>query len=314
MEREHIREMLFRFFEGVSNLEEEKSIREWIGASEENHKHFMQERLAYDLWLMAEVDTDSNNAHTEEKKTFRMWPWAGRVAAAAVVLLALYVWKFQDVHTEKYSTLIVPPGQRIHLILEDSTTVWLNANTIFRYPSAFAKKNRTVHLDGEAYFEVTKNADKPFIVKTQQGDVRVTGTKFNVQAYNNTNLFETSLFEGGVDLYRNNIKLISLKPNEKSTIIGNKVSKTTIDGMEAYLWRKGLIAFKDNKIEEVFAELSQRFNIKIEVRSQHLSKETYTGKFRQADGVEYALKVLQQSVRFSYHRDADAAVIYITKP
>ena len=119
---------------------------------------------------------------------------------------------------DKYNTIHVPPGQRINLILSDNTNLWLNANTTFRYPTKFSKETRTVYLDGEAYFEVSKNEKKPFIVKTAQGDIHVTGTLFNVEAYSKHHSFETSLFEGGVDIYKGDTMLATLYPNQNGTL------------------------------------------------------------------------------------------------
>jgi|GEM_PF-450290 len=245
------------------------------------------------------------------KYRFSPWTWS---AAASVILLLLFgtmsLWKMKG-EPERYTTLIVPAGHRINLILQDSTRVWLNANTTFRYPAEFSKKHRTVYLDGQGYFEVSKNKNQPFVVKTQKGDVQVTGTKFDVKAYPRSAIFETSLFEGGVDLYQHQTKLVSLKPNEKSSIENGRVRVSAIDGMEAYLWRKGLIAFRNKKLEEILPEISQSFNVEIIISAKNLSQETFTGKFRQSDGIEYALQVLQKSVKFSYHRNNETGIIYI---
>ena len=95
-------------------------------------------------------------------------------------------------------TVSVPAGQRTHLTLPDGTTVWLNARTTLSYPTSFNSNERTVFLQGEAYFEVSKNRHKPFIVQTQQYNIEVLGTKFDVEAYPDSKNFETTLMQGSV--------------------------------------------------------------------------------------------------------------------
>ena len=96
------------------------------------------------------------------------------------------------------NTIKVPAGQRANLTLPDGTNVWLNARSEMRYPAVFTGNKREITLDGEAYFEVTHNEDKPFVVQTNKCNVEVLGTKFNVEAYSDSEDFCTSLMEGSV--------------------------------------------------------------------------------------------------------------------
>jgi ferric-dicitrate binding protein FerR (iron transport regulator) len=237
--------------------------------------------------------------------------------AVAVFLLllvsGLYWMRIRDERNfaAQYHTLQVPAGQRINLILADNTNVWLNANSIFRYPTAFAKKERTVYLEGEAYFEVSKNKEKPFIVKTNEGDINVTGTSFNVKARSEHHIFETSLFEGSVDIYDNHRKKVSLKPNQRSVCENGQWVVSQITDYDQFLWRKGLIAFDNKSLGDILETLSAYFDVQIRIEAQSLPKNTYTGKFRQSDGIDYALRVLRKSIRFSYEKDDETGVIYI---
>lgn len=302
------RDLLYRFFEGQTSPEEEKHIRRWVELSEENHKILLQERVAYDALMLTPSKTVK-----KRKRVIELSPWAiGAVASVMLLLIAGGWYVFgQKNDAEQYNTLLVPAGQRINLILADNTNVWLNANTTFRYPTEFSKKNRTVYLDGEAYFDVSKNKKKPFIVKTTQGDVQVTGTTFNVEAYSRFNHFETSLFEGGIDIYKNNTKLISLKPNEKSSLDNNKLRVSRITNTDDYLWKDGLIAFNNRNLEEILHSLEKYFDVRIQINSKKLPQHTYTGKFRQSDGIDYALRVLQKSIRFAYEKNEETGIISI---
>lgn len=302
------RNLLHSFFNGKSTLEEEKQIRGWIEASETNKKIFNEERVIFDTLIL--------NSHIDLKqvkgsRVTNLWIISTSVAVALLLLVStLFILNNNSV-AEQFNTIIVPPGQRINLILSDNTNLWLNANTTFRYPTEFAKDNRTVFLDGEAYFEVTENEKKPFIVKTGQGDIHVTGTTFNVEAYSKFNSFETSLFEGGVDICNNESKLVSLLPNQKSILVDNKLLVSKITDCDQYLWRDGLIAFKSKELEEILLTLEKYFDVDIQILTDKLPQHTYTGKLRQSDGVDYALRVLQRSIRFNYERDEETGTIYI---
>jgi ferric-dicitrate binding protein FerR (iron transport regulator) len=302
------RELLHRFFEGKTSLDEERQLRHWLTESEENKKILLHERMTYDALLFT-----PQKEKNRRKRLFAFTPRViSTVAAVALLIIAggLYLYD-RSSHQEQYNTILVPPGQRINLILADNSNIWLNANTTLRYPTQFSRKNRTVYLDGEAYFEVSKNRKKRFIVKTGLGDVKVTGTSFNVEAYSQFERFETSLFEGGVDIFNGEKKLTSLKPNEKTVIENGVYSTSEITNTDKYLWRHGLIAFDSKKLEEILLTLEKYFAVEIQINANQLPQHTYTGKFRQSDGVDYALRVLQKSIHFSYQRDEKTGIIYI---
>lgn len=301
------RETLHRFFEGKTSLEEEKQIRHWLAESLENEKIFLEERITHDAVLFNKPGVESR------RRMIAFSPWMISTAAAVALLIivgGLYLFERGNFQ-EQYNTILVPPGQRINLILADNSNVWLNANTTFRYPSQFSRKKRTVYLDGEAYFDVSKNPKKPFFVRTGQGDVKVTGTSFNVEAYSQFQRFETSLFEGGVEIYKGEEKITNLQPNEKSVIENGKYSISTITKTDKYLWRHGLIAFNNIELDEILLTLQKYFAVEIQINGTELPQHTYTGKFRQSDGVDYALRVLQKSIHFKYQRDEETGVIYI---
>lgn len=299
--------LLHKFFEGKTSLDEEKKIRDWMEKSESNFNCFMQSRKEYDIQILS-----GSNVIASNKKKLIPLQWIVGAAATIIILIigGIYLFNIEN-NIEQYNTIIVPAGQRINLILSDNTNLWLNANTEFRYPTEFSKKNRTVYLDGEAYFEVSKDENKPFIVKTSKGDVHVTGTSFNVEAYSKFDNFVTSLFEGGVDIYIKDNKSVTLFPNELGILENNQFLIKNITDNDHYLWKDGLISFRNKGIEEILISLEKYFDIEIQINTSNLPQHTYTGKFRHSDGVEYALRVLQKSINFYYSRDVDSGIIFI---
>lgn len=301
--------LLYKFFEGSTSFEEEKKIKNWLERSEANFDILMQRRKEYDIQILS----GSKKLSNKRRKNIEIpLTFISGVAAVIIALIigGIYLFNVGD-RTEQFNTILVPAGQRINLILSDNTNLWLNSNTTFRYPTEFSNENRTVYLDGEAYFEVSKDKKKPFIVKTMKGDIHVTGTTFNVEAYSQFDSFETSLFEGGIDIFNDDTKLVSLRPNEISSLKNGELSISNITDTDHYLWKDGLIAFNNQNLEEILLTLEKYFDVDIQITSTNLPQHSYTGKFRQSDGVDYALRVLQKSIRFNYNRDENSRVIFI---
>ncbi len=310
------KEILHKFFRGTTTHQEEVMIRKWMEESKENETAFFQERILYDSLLLNNSALQNSSNKFKPQKTF-FWNSFIRVAAIFLFLTTagLLINKYiEDQNTShQLHTVIVPPGQRINLILADNSSIWLNANTTFSYPTQFSKKQREVFLDGEAYFEVSANKKSPFIVNTSQGGIKVTGTKFNVAAYSKYNKFETSLFEGNVGVYLKNSKdqTINIRPTQKTIFREGRLEVSNIEDYDEFLWRKGLIAFNNKQLEEILSVLGQYFDTKIEIDTNSLPNNTYTGKFRQSDGIDYALRVLQSSIHFTYERDDEKQIIHI---
>ena len=193
-------ELLYKYFKGITSVEEEKMILDWIDASDENRDIFLKERMIYDISLFS--DKQGNN----EKKTVHIMPmlrWAARIAAVTIVAIAGYFITSDFLYNKEVQlqTVTVPAGQRAQIILADGTRVWLNSKSTMKYAANFGRNERNVELDGEAYFEVAKNKNIPFYVHTETNKVKVVGTSFNVCAYSGSHEFGTTLVEGIVDIY-----------------------------------------------------------------------------------------------------------------
>lgn len=210
-------------------------------------------------------------------------------------------------------TITVPAGQRINITLADGTNVWLNARTTIQYPITFNEKERLVKLDGEAYFDVTKDKSKPFIVQTDNYNVEVLGTQFDVNAYSETGEFETTLMSGSVKVasVSDSTQKITLKPNNKVFLQDGKLHVTAVDDYNPYRWKEGLICFKNETFTSIMKDFEKYYGLTIQVKNKNVFKYVYTGKFRQTDGIDYALRVLQKDIKFTYQRDDENQIIYI---
>jgi transmembrane sensor len=164
-----------------------------------------------------------------------------------------------------YNTLSNPRGSRvIDIMLADGSRVWLNNESSIRFPIAFGKGERRVEITGEAYFEVAKDAKKPFVVKVGKMNVQVLGTAFNINSYQDESGIKTTLVEGSIRLNTGN-KSKLLEPGQQAEVGDEKIdiiNKVDID--KAIAWRKGLIAMGGDDIKSVFRQIGRWYDVDIE--------------------------------------------------
>lgn len=295
--------ILYKYFKGTATIDEEKQILDWVDASPDNRKALQKERMLYDIALFA----DEKKVKKEEK-TIRILPvlrWSVRVAAVVVVALSCG-FLFRDYRynqAAQMQTVAVPAGQRAQITLADGTRVWLNAKSTLTYASNFGRTDRNINLEGEAYFEVAKNKDIPFYVNTEKNKVRVVGTSFNVCAYKGSNEFETTLVEGIVDIYAAtdaDKPIVRLEKNEFFGEYNGVRKKTVLPSYEYLRWKEGLYCFDDSELSHILNRLELYYNVKITVKNKKLLSHRYTAKFKEQDGIEHILKVIQKDQKFTY--------------
>ncbi len=250
-----------------------------------------------------------------KKNLFRSFKYA----AAVVILIALTIWTtlfFSDSYTEPtINTLYVPAGQRAQITLHDGTEIWLNAQSTLRYPSHFRNGYRKVEIIGEAFFDVAHDIDKPFIVSTQNIELLVLGTQFNVYSYPNAEYIQTDLLEGSLKIYQQTDKEnnVVLKPNERVIVKGYEMSKEALLNPDHMLWRKGIYSFENEPLIDIIKKLELYYDIEIKVEEPEFFDVRYTGKFRQNDGVVEILHILQKIQHFNIERDRENNFIKLTK-
>lgn len=305
--------LLYHFFAGRASDKQKETIKRWAESSPENYDTLCREKKIFDAGILLADKTLIAN-HGKKSAIYRMMNYAARIAAVLLLVITGYtIYKYQHLVRDSYvmQTINVPAGQRINLILADSTSVWLNSNTRFSYPAVFAGNKRQVELDGEAYFEVSENKEKPFSVHTSKGDVRVLGTHFNLEAYSHSEVLKTSLFEGKVQV-RLKGNTIFLKPNQMLSCYENgKIDLKEIDDYDQFRWREGLICIKSAKFKDIMKLFTKYFGDSIVIENKKVQNYKYTGKFRQNRGVINALRLLQKDAPFVIEQDEERQIIYI---
>ena len=196
----------------------------------------------------------------------------------------------------KYNTLKIPRGGEYFLIMADSTKVWLNSETTLRFPVQFAADVRKVELIGEAYFEVTRKNDVPFIVSSGNQQIRVLGTQFNISSYPENPVIYTTLVEGSVEvsLEGNPEEKISLKPSEQSLIIKNEnyIEKRSVDVNPYIAWKEGRFVFRDQMLGDIMETLSKWYDVQVTFSDEELKNLRFTGNLeRHADFSDILAKI-----------------------
>lgn len=299
-----------KYIRGEASSEERDQVVRWIDADAEHERQYHAMRKLYDvsLWNTDEV---SRQRRSLRLRTF--FREALKVAAVlAVGFFAAQWWGAKESEPIEMQTIFVPAGQRAELTLADGTRVWLNSRSTLRFPNRFERDARTVELDGEGFFDVTRDESAPFTVETERYDIQVLGTEFNVKAYGESDFFETSLLEGCVELRdANDLPLVRMKPNERVVAAHGTLQKELITDMNYFRWREGLFCFDNETIGDLIEKLQLYYDVHIVVKKPSLMKYRYSGKFRIKDGVEHVLKVLQLKHTFRYQIDDESNTITI---
>lgn len=171
-----------------------------------------------------------------------------------------------------YNKLTTPRGGQFRLVLPDGSRIWLNAASSVTYPLAFTARERKVAITGEAYLEVAKNAAKPFKVAVNGMEITVLGTKFNINAYTNEPVINTTLLEGAVKISRNGNSCL-LQPGEQLQISadGSFNVVNNVDTASVIAWKDGMFSFNDENIEAIMRQVNRWYDAQIvyEARIPH---------------------------------------------
>lgn len=199
-----------------------------------------------------------------------------------------------------FNTLQIPRGGEYFLTLADGTEVWLNAETEIRYPVQFTGDKRVVYLDGEAYFTVAPDKNKPFTVVSTHASVSVLGTQFNFRAYPDERDVQITLVSGSVimqsEKYKQQIKLV---PGEQGVLEKNsaKLMKQEVNTYLYTAWKDGRFAFRDARLEDLFNILARWYDLSVFYQSPEAKDIRFTGDLNKTDDFKSILKIIEQNER-----------------
>ncbi len=317
-------ELIFKVLNNEASASENEIFHKWLSHSPQNKKIFLQ---LEEVWNGSDRIKDYgqiNQKHAwnticvkiKQHSKLRLLRPAIKVAAAIAIAyllggLTLYFIQSkpdQNMTSHKEVSVKVPLGSKTGIRLSDGTEVWLNSGSEIRYPAIFDHSRREIYLKGEAYFEVEKNKGIPFFVYTDEIEIKVLGTRFNVKSYPDDDLTEATLVEGSIMISKKGSEeALQLKPNEKASLEkdaagqpdGSFVITKNIDPELYTSWKNEKLIFKREKFGALAVKLERWYNVQISVENKGLSEEKFTGAFEN-ESLEQVLEAMKISVPFSY--------------
>ena len=204
-------------------------------------------------------------------------------------------------NVNKNNELIIPKGGEYQVMLADGTKVWLNSASRLIYPQSFMGKERRVVLSGEAFFDVAHDAERPFIVETSRMNVKVLGTRFNVNDYDDNEEVSTTLVNGSVEIFSGGQQAFRLVPGEQAYGKENELEKREVNVRLYTSWIDGKFLFNNTELEEIAKQISRWYDVEIFFSSENVKKVRFTGaivKFKPLDDLVRMIESTSQ-VRFS---------------
>lgn len=328
--KKSVKQLIIAHLDGELSGGEIKWLEDWISRSEENAKYYVKIK---DLWDASIADA-SRVAETEAEWSKFLLKISREVKSnifsfstnvqiicrfAAILVLGILIGglvvEYSAKQDPKYITAVAPKGSVSQLILDDSTQVYLNAGSELRYSPETRQNKREVFLKGEAWFNVKKNSERPFVVNTPYYLVRVTGTNFNVKAYENDTEITTTLEEGEVKISSSeNVKLereITLTPGEQ--LIFNRTSKEMmirmVDTKLFTSWKDNKLMFLKMSFEDLIIVLERKYGVQITIDNPDILNYHYTGTIKNESILE-VLEIIKHTIPIQYKIDGQEIHIY----
>ncbi len=291
--------LIIRYYKGETSKEENLRVEEWLKESEENRKIARQLQSIILATDVAEISSKLDikkalaNAHLKmkRKKNGKLQVLFRRMQRVSAILFIPLLVSWGILYYSRSSQIAefievrTNPGMTTSLVLPDSTMVVLNSSSSLRYPSRFSSNRREVKLIGEAFFSVKKDAKRKFVVKTLSNlEIVAYGTEFNVEAYGEDRLIQTTLVSGKVGL-------TTLSNGKKSNLMIYPGQKAIYDIRQGKIalkeanievetsWKDGRLIFRDTPFEDILKSLSKRYNVKFMVKNEALKRNSFTGTF-----------------------------------
>lgn len=191
----------------------------------------------------------------------------------------LHIHSFETKHVSSAHKIIVPHKKKFQVVLSDGSKVFLNAGSTLTFPASFGAGERRVHLEGEAYFEVTHMPDKQFIVETGRQQVRVYGTVFNIKAYADESIHYTTLIEGSISVQDSGRELFLESGSQAQ--FDKRTGTTTVNAANLSMvssWKDGWLAFDNLPLSEILRQIGRWYNLEVIIANNASEKISATGK------------------------------------
>lgn len=326
MDKQDIDRLIIAFLEHSISEEDAEFLLVWVNEKEENKQYvlfFQKVNLAISSQKQNKYHSDSAYRHfLKQQRNVRVKVFINRlkplVKYAAALLIGVFIglcfyYSVTDSLKEEEFIVCVPNSKHSFFYLSDSTEVWLNSGSEFTYTSAYGTKNREVRLKGEAYFNVRKNQQLPFIVKTDSVSVRVYGTKFSIRNYGDMETIKIALQEGKIALnLESENRQLFVKPEEE--IIFRKgqpgYSKKYINSYNVADWRNGVLRFDMEPLYDILQTLKRQYNVDIQMEDFHYNQKVFYGSFSTSQSITEILDIICNGLDLQFEYKENVYNVY----
>lgn len=306
-----------KYLRGESTAEETEALIDLIG-SEDKFKEMLEVEL-----MNADPTIDETikkrifgkiRLETTREKSYLSVNWRKAMQWAAIFLLpvlsafTVYYFTQRPQRNLQPTVITAQKGEKAEVVLPDGSNVWINSGSTLTYNRHFNGKERSVYLQGEAYFEVTENKKRPFIVHTKHITVQALGTSFNVRSYETDSLASAVLLEGKVKVSASGHETI-LSVNERATFDKRKQTLLAdrVEALNFIEWKNGNIYFSNQTYDEIARALSRIYNVEIQFASEQLRPMRFSGTLG-SSGIKNALDILSMTSPM-YYEMKDTTII-----
>lgn len=292
-----------------------ESARQLVQSIEYEHGH----KLSDSRYHQVLENILEHNRSTKPKKPLRTLSpnWVAGLAASFAILLLAGIYYFNGMDSESHHeqpvqtiTKLTLSGQKKVIDLPDGTIIKLNSGSKLTYALPFPEDRRSVELEGEAFFEVAKDTERPFVIQSGKLKTKVLGTSFNVRSYKDEKTISVSVLTGKVEIRNEDGKSDILYPEDMGVYTkGDKgITKTNFDSKSVFGWKDGILLFKDMEISEIFSDLEKWYGVEIIVEKGLKITGKYTGEYQNAS-LERILDGISYTSKFSYIIDGNKVLI-----
>lgn len=210
-----------------------------------------------------------------------------------------------------YSTLVIPQGGEYKITLPDSTQVWLNSESVLRFPSRFTGNRRCVEFKGEGYFKVAKDPEHAFLVKTQDAEIRVYGTEFNLYAYEEEEQLAATLVCGSVSVTPAGGQEVKIIPSQQLSYSREtrEISVKEVDTDMYTSWKTGFYSFENVSLEEMFNYLKRWYIFEVTFAEEHLKAMRFTGAFQKDHPISYGLNLIRLTCEVNFTVEGNRIIV-----
>lgn len=325
-------DLIDKVLNGIASEEEATHVAAWFATDE--GQSYLTKRIDKEFYadkdfremLLQEYDIPSDEIYRKIEKRLFVKKLLKITTYAAAIILPLILVSLGLMQLDsrvdlfgdtEYVDVYAPKGKQLQIMFQDGSIAYLNSDTKLRYPKKFGFLDRKIYLDGEAYFEIEKNRQRPFIVEMDSVSVRVLGTSFNLEGYSGDRTISIILDEGEVNLKPNSIdKKYTLDPGEK--MIYDKYNGSCIilannSYISPALWKDDVVYLKNKPLQDVLNVLDRKYDVRFQIEDEDALKYSYTILISKDTPIERVIEDLEKIAPVKFIMQEELIIVKIDK-